>query len=239
MERKNVTASTDLSRSGASEGHSALGVARTRAQRDDGPANHDAARRSDRPRNIPPQQDPSKPTAADTGELGPLDFEQVYEAHFDFVWRSLRLLGVQDEALEDAVQDTFSVVSRQLAGFEGRSALRTWLFAILQRVASNHRRRRRRKQSPLTPFAEGDAASDEPTPLAHVEAAEAARIVELFCAGLPPDRRALFVLAVFEDLPATEVAAALDLPIAKVYSRVHALREGLKRALATRGGDSD
>jgi DNA-directed RNA polymerase specialized sigma24 family protein len=42
------------------------------------------------------------------------------------------------------------------------------------------------------------------------------------------------VLAVLEDLPAAEVSAALALPVAKVYSRVHALREGLKRALAAR-----
>jgi RNA polymerase sigma-70 factor, ECF subfamily len=178
---------------------------------------------------------PRPMTASGSSEGPALDFEQVYEAHFDFVWRSLRLLGVGDDALEDAAQDTFSVVSRQLSRFEGRSALRTWLFAILQRVAANHRRRRRRKQQPLTPLSE--AAGDEPTPLAHVEAAEAAAVVQRFCAALEPDRRALFVLAVLEDLPAAEVATALGLPIAKVYSRVHALREGLKRALAQRGGN--
>jgi RNA polymerase sigma-70 factor (ECF subfamily) len=149
------------------------------------------------------------------------------------IWRSLRLLGVDDPALEDATQDAFSVVSRQLAGFEGRSALKTWLFAILQRVAANHRRQRRRKQAPLTSLA--DAPSREATPHAHAEAAEAARVIESFCATLPPERRALFVLAVLEDLPAAEVAAALGLPITKVYSRVHARRESLKRALAAQG----
>ena len=167
--------------------------------------------------------------------LAPLEFEQVYQAHFDFVWRSLRLLGVDAAALEDAAQDTFSVVARQLGGFEGRASLRTWLFSILQRVAANYRRKRRRKQTPLVPLI--DAAADEPTPLAHVEAVEAARTVERFCTALEPERRALFVLAVLEELPAGEVSAALGLPIAKVYSRVHALREGLRRALAARGGE--
>ena len=110
-----------------------------------------------------------------------------------------------------------------------------WLFAILQRVAANHRRRRRRKQTPLVPLS--DTLEGEPTPLAHVEAVEAARTIERFCAALDDDRRALFVLAVLEDLPAAEVSATLGLPIAKVYSRVHALREGLKRALGKGGGD--
>ena len=76
-------------------------------------------------------------------------FELVYEQHFNFVWRSLRLLGVEPEALEDAAQEVFSVVSRQLARFEGRSSLQTWLFAIMQRVAANHRRTRRRKLQQL------------------------------------------------------------------------------------------
>jgi RNA polymerase sigma-70 factor, ECF subfamily len=161
-----------------------------------------------------------------------LDFDEVYETHFDFVWRSLRLLGIPDESVEDATQDTFSIVSRQLARFEGRSTLRTWLFAILHRVASNYRRTRRRKQSQLTPLS--DMAGNGPGPDAHAEAVEAARLVERFCASLDPARRALFVLAVLEELPATEVATTLGLPVKKVYARVHALREGLRSALAAR-----
>lgn len=160
-----------------------------------------------------------------------LEFPEVYESHFDFVWRSLRLLGVADEVVEDAIQDTFSVVSRQLGQFEGRSSLRTWIFAILHKVAANYRRTRQRKQSPLMPLEE--LASDDATPEAHAEAVEAARLIERFCAGLEPERRALFVLAVLEEAPPAEVAAALGLPIHKVYSRVHTLREGLRRELAT------
>jgi RNA polymerase sigma-70 factor (ECF subfamily) len=165
-----------------------------------------------------------------------LDFDQIYDTHFDFVWRSLRLLGIPDDLVEDAIQDTFSVVSRQLASFEGRSALRTWLFAILHRVASNYRRTRRRKQSPLIPFEE--MSSHEPGPDAHLEAQDVARIVERYCEGLEPERRALFVLAVLEELPAAEVAACLSLPVPLVYSRVFTLRKGLERALLARDVDN-
>jgi RNA polymerase sigma-70 factor (ECF subfamily) len=220
MERKRVTTTIDLSSFGAADGASGS-AARAAAPRA-------VCAPADAP---PPRATPGVHVAAPD-----LTFDPIYEAHFDFVWRSLRLLGVDEHALEDATQDTFSVVSRQLAGFEGRSALKTWLFAILQRVAANYRRQRRRKQAPLTPL--GDAPSREATPQAHAEAAEAARAIESFCAALPPERRALFVLAVIEDLPATEIATTLGMPITKVYSRVHALREGLKRALAARGGSS-
>jgi len=164
-------------------------------------------------------------------EASPLDFDQVYETHFDFVWRSLRLLGVRLELVEDATQDTFSVVSRQLAQFEGRSSVRTWLFAILQRVAANHRRTQRRKLRQLEPLVEA-VVSKDPTPHAHAEAAEVIEVIQSYCNLLDPERRAVFVLALLEELPATEVAQALGIPVNTVYSRVRSLREGLSRALA-------
>jgi RNA polymerase sigma-70 factor (ECF subfamily) len=159
-----------------------------------------------------------------------LDFESVYEAEFDFVWRSLRLLGVPPSAVEDAAQDVFSVVSRRLAGFEGRSSLRTWLFAILQRVAANRRRTTRRKERPLAPLEEG-VASLEPTQHTQLEAAESIDLVQRFCDTLDADRRAVFVLALLEELPAPEVSKALGIPLNTVYSRVRHLREGLRRML--------
>jgi RNA polymerase sigma-70 factor, ECF subfamily len=174
-------------------------------------------------------------TASDTRiarlTAAPLDFERVYEAEFDFVWRSLLLLGVSPSAVEDATQDVFSVVSRRLGSFEGRSALRTWLFAILQRVASNQRRTVRRKQRQLEPL-DDSAPCQLPTPQAQVEAAESIDRVQRFCDTLDPDWRAVFVLALLEELPAPEVSLAVGIPVNTVYSRVRQLREGLRRMLA-------
>jgi RNA polymerase sigma-70 factor (ECF subfamily) len=170
-------------------------------------------------------------------ELGPLApvaapaaFAQVYDEHFTFVWRSLRMLGVADDTLEDAAQDVFTVVSRQLDDFGGRASLRTWMFAIVQRTAANYRRKHRRKVKPLVPL--GDVVvGHEPTPHAHAEAVEAASLIERFCESLDPERRALFVLSLLEQVPAPEVSRALAIPINTVYSRVRALRAGLERVL--------
>ncbi|MBC8068738.1 MAG: sigma-70 family RNA polymerase sigma factor, partial [Deltaproteobacteria bacterium] len=66
--------------------------------------------------------------------------EQVYRQHYAFVWRSCRRLGVPDAELDDVVQEIFVIVHRRLAGFEGRSAITTWLFAIAYRVVRDQRR---------------------------------------------------------------------------------------------------
>jgi RNA polymerase sigma factor (sigma-70 family) len=178
---------------------------------------------------------PDAPEALGAGsELGqpePDLFERVYAEHFAFAWRSLRLLGVAEDVVEDAVQDVFAVVSRQLEDFAGRAALRTWIFAIVQRTAANYRRRHRRKSRPLVPLARELVGSD-PTPQAHAEAAEVVHVIERFCEALTPDRRALFVLALIEELPGPEVSRALGIPLNTVYSRVRSLRAGLERALS-------
>jgi RNA polymerase sigma-70 factor (ECF subfamily) len=168
----------------------------------------------------------------------PAAFGQVYDEYFTFVWRTLRLLSVADDSLEDAAQDVFTVVSRQLDDFGGRASLRTWLFAIVQRTAANYRRKHRRKIKPLVPL--GDVlVGHEPTPHAHAEAVEAASRIERFCESLDADRRALFVLSLLEQVPAPEVSRALAMPINTVYSRVRALRAGLERALNADEGGAD
>lgn len=161
------------------------------------------------------------------------EFAVIYREHFQFVWRSLRLLGVSPESLEDALQDTFTVVSRQLAGFEGRSALSTWIFAIAQRVAANYRRMHRRKLLPLARL-EQPVAGHEPAPDVALEAAQAARSIESFVAQLDEQRRALFILTLMEGVPAAEIAALEQTSVNTIYSRIRLLRLELKAFLDDR-----
>jgi RNA polymerase sigma-70 factor (ECF subfamily) len=162
-----------------------------------------------------------------------LDFEAVYAEHFQFVWRSLRLLGVAGASLDDAAQDVFGAVARQLPDFEGRSSLRTWVFGITQNVASNHRRTRARKLDRLEPLEDG-IESPEPTPQAHAEGREAAELVVRFCAELDEGRRTVFVLGVLEGVPASEIASLLGIALNTVYTRIHSLRHALKARIDRR-----
>lgn len=163
--------------------------------------------------------------------MAPLDFESVYTEHFDFACRSLRFLGVESGALEDAAQDVFGIVSRKLSAFEPDASVKTWLFAIVQRVAANHRRSRRRKHEPLEPLTEHSLMTDV-GPDAQAEAARAAELIQRFAAGLDERRRALLVLGIFERVPARELAESLGVPLFTVYSRIRSLREELGAFLA-------
>jgi len=159
-----------------------------------------------------------------------LCFEDVYERHFEFVWRSLRMLGVSRASLDDAVQDVFGAVSRQLSSFEGRSSLRTWVFGIAQFTAANHRRGERRKNAPLEPLSDA-LVSREPGPDANAEAKQVADRILSFCAELDEGRRTVFVLGLLEDVPAAEIAELLEIPVNTVYSRLRTLRQALRLRL--------
>ncbi|MEJ7598889.1 MAG: sigma-70 family RNA polymerase sigma factor, partial [Kofleriaceae bacterium] len=83
---------------------------------------------------------------------GPPAFETVYRDHVRLVWRTVRRLGVRDDDVEDVCQRVFEIVHRQLPEFRGEARLTTWLFEIMRRVVSDHRRsayeRRRGQHEP-------------------------------------------------------------------------------------------
>src|SRR5882724_13016294 len=71
---------------------------------------------------------------------------RVFSAHADFVWRSLRRLGVPAADVDDALQEVFLVVHRRLADYEDRGFMRAWLFSISRQVSSHYRRSTKRSE---------------------------------------------------------------------------------------------
>lgn len=172
------------------------------------------------------------------GEPMPLDLAQVYEDHAVFVWRSLRLLGVAPDGLDDAVQEVFLVVHRRLAEFEGRSSVRTWLYAIARRVAGNVRRGASRRGSQESISADlADAHRADPRELA--EKAEAGRLLLDLLGQLTEEQREVFVLVEVEEMSVPEAAEALGMNLNTCYSRLRAARNCFDRALVARRARDD
>lgn len=153
----------------------------------------------------------------------PVTFDGLYRAHFAFVWRSLRRLGVMEASLDDAAQEVFLVVHRRFDEFRPGSSPRAWLFAIAQRVASDQRRWLRRKGN-LLPLKE-ELATGAPGPLEQAMASEASDIVLDFLDSLDPDRRSAFILSELEQMTAPEVASSVQANLNTVYYRIASARK--------------
>ncbi len=159
-------------------------------------------------------------------------FETVYDAYFPYVWRTVQRLGVPASHADDVVQEVFIVVHRKLRQFEGRSALKTWLYGIAVRVARVHRARHAR--AARSPDVDSDRvrAPEETRPDERAANAEAARVVHALLAGLDDEQREVFVLAELEQLGAPEIAQALDVKLNTVYSRLRLARAAFAEAAA-------
>jgi len=159
------------------------------------------------------------------------DFAHVYDAYVDFVWSMIRRLGVADSQLEDAVQDVFVAVHRQLPGFRGASTLKTWVGGFAVRVAHEHRRHAERKaeQEPIDLHLELPATGAGPHESA--EAAQAFGALQRLLDTLDEDQRTVFVLAELEELSAPEIAEIVGAPLNTVYSRLRLARARLQQDL--------
>src|SRR6185369_4258220 len=61
-------------------------------------------------------------------------FREVYEQHFEMVWRYATFHGVPPMSLDDVVQEIFIVVHGRMETFEGRSSLRGWVMGVAHNV---------------------------------------------------------------------------------------------------------
>jgi RNA polymerase sigma-70 factor (ECF subfamily) len=161
-------------------------------------------------------------------------FDAVYEECLDFVWRTLKSLGIRDHALEDAIQDVFLVVHRKLADFEARSTVRTWVYGIAVRVARDHRRRERRKGG-LQPL-DFEPVDRAPGPHEHAAKWEALHELAAVLEALDEGKREVFVLAEVQQLTAPEIAEILGINLNTAYSRIRVARQEFKSAFEQHQG---
>lgn len=157
-------------------------------------------------------------------------WEELYEEHFDFVWRSLRRLGVAPSSLDDAAQEVFIVAFRRSGEFEGRSTMKTWLFGIAWNVARHAARSHARREEPLPEHVASCATNQEES----ASRAEAVRVLYDVLDGLDAEKRAVFVMAELEEMTAPEIAEITAIPLNTVYSRLRAARAEFDVALKRR-----
>lgn len=157
-----------------------------------------------------------------------LDIARVYEAHFRYVFRCLRSLGVRDAVLDDALQDVFLVVQRKLSQFDGRAELRTWLYAIALRIARKYRTRSNRDGAPLQDARDAAESATYANAEATAESNQRLALARAALDALDQEKREVFVLARVEQMSAPEIASVVGVPINTVYSRLRAARQSFE-----------
>jgi len=152
-----------------------------------------------------------------------------------------RMLGDSAEAA-DAVQEIFLKVFRNIAGFKGEAALKTWIFKIAFSEILNRlrwwKRRHRYATTSLDDQPNGNGvraahsvASPSPTPEQVLQSKEEEGAIQLALSRLSKDHRSIIVLRDIEGFSYTEIADVLGVSIGTVKSRLARARADLKKSL--------
>jgi RNA polymerase sigma-70 factor (ECF subfamily) len=193
-------------------------------------------------------RDPSLTVAQDAGQFA----EQFEQHRAELRAYCYRMLASPFEA-EDAVQETFIRAWRGLERFEGRAALRSWLYRIATNVSLDMLSGRERRARPMDlgparepvesnlntlpevtwiePMPEGGLVPADGDPSEVAVSRETIRLA--FVAALqhlPPRQRAVLILCEVLRWKASEVAELLDTSVASVNSALQRARATLEES---------
>jgi RNA polymerase sigma-70 factor (ECF subfamily) len=162
-------------------------------------------------------------------------FEAEAMPHVDRLFRLAMWLERNRAEAEDLVQETLTQALQSFHRYTPGTNCRAWLITILQHVRAN--RRRAQGRAPIDVAVEGRVANTIPfvPPVPEVLTDE-----DLLGAldSIPPQYQEVILLCDVQEMTYKEIAAALDVPIGTVMSRLHRGRELLRVALNVRGTGS-
>ena len=162
---------------------------------------------------------------------------RVYNAQVFHV--AFRMLGDSADAA-DVVQEIFIKVFRNIKGFKGESALKTWIFRIAFSEILNRLRWWRRRYRHATFSLDDDRDGNgrryqlndhRPTPEQALESKEQELAIQKALGCLSSDRRSIVILRDIEGFSYGEIADVLGVSIGTVKSRLARARGDLKRSL--------
>lgn len=167
--------------------------------------------------------------------------ELVRVYHSQIFHVAYRMLGDSADA-SDVVQDIFLKVFRNINGFKGEAALKTWIFRIAFSEILNRLRwwKRRYRQATFSldddhygnsnPLG-GHVRDSGPSPEQALQSKEQEQAITLALGKLTGDHRSIIILRDIEGFSYGEIADVLGISIGTVKSRLARARGDLKKAL--------
>jgi RNA polymerase sigma factor (sigma-70 family) len=170
------------------------------------------------------------PIVETTGEELKVEIERLHPTSFGWALACCR--GRRDEA-EDVLQSVYLKVLSGKARFDGKSAIKTWLLAVVRKTASEQRRSRWVRQ---LAFARWLAGRPEPAEANDAEAAdlqsETWRYVRQAVIRLPARQRQVLHLVFYEELTVEQAAHVLGVSVGTARTHFDRGKRKLRTLLA-------
>ena len=183
-------------------------------------------------------------------------FDELVNKHHSALIRMARGYVADREVAEEVVQDTWMAVIENLSRFEGRSALRTWIFGILIHKAKD-RGVREKRHTTFSTFEtcedDNEAAVDpscfqqkgkwagqwifpplpwdDQTPEKLLASQQAINAMNSAIDVLPRTLKEVLILRDIEGMDIKEACALLNITETNLYVRLHRARERVRKAV--------
>ena len=151
-------------------------------------------------------------------------FATLYHKYKDWVHGlAFRFTGHHDDSL-DVVQETFAYLVRKFPGFELTAQMTTFLYPAVRNLSIAARRKRQKATS-----AEEDL---DLFPKAEAEDTSARDDFSAMLSSLSDAHREILLMRFVDDMTQPEIAAALEMPLGTVKSRLHHAIQSVKNSPA-------
>ncbi len=158
------------------------------------------------------------------------EFRELVQQHQKLVLGLGTSMGLSGAELDDAATEAFANVYRGLPGFEGKSAISTWIFRIASRALLKARNKRDRRSSEPLPIEARD--QKQPAPDQAARTAERDERLWVAVARLEPRQAMAVELFYRRDWSVEQIAQAMECPIGTVKTHLHRARERLKEIVS-------
>jgi RNA polymerase sigma-70 factor (ECF subfamily) len=164
----------------------------------------------------------------------PAAFAEIYDRHAGAIVRFLvRRVGEDGEEL---LGDVFRIAFERRAAFDtGRADAAPWLYGIAANLVAKHRRRAARRARAVARVDRDRPGDEAERVIAIVDADRRWPEVAALIAALPAGEREVVLLYAWEHLSYEQIAAALDVPVGTVRSRLNRARRRLREPAAAGG----
>jgi RNA polymerase sigma-70 factor, ECF subfamily len=159
-------------------------------------------------------------------------FARLFDQYAPRVKSFMMRKGASAEQAEDLVQETMIAVWSKAGMYvPDRGSVTTWIFTIARNLRID--RLRREKSALFTDIDDYDAESDDVSQDDALSRLQEDSQVAKALAQIPEEQRTLLILSYVEDLPQSEIAARLQIPLGTVKSRMRLAYRRMKKLLET------
>jgi RNA polymerase sigma-70 factor, ECF subfamily len=159
-------------------------------------------------------------------------FASLFDHYAPRVKSFMMRKGASSEQAEDLVQETMIAVWSKAGMYVAdRGSVTTWIFTIARNLRID--RLRREKTSLYSDIDDYDAESLDAQQDDALSRLQEDGYVAKALAQIPEEQRQLLILSYVEDLPQSEIATRLQIPLGTVKSRMRLAYRRMKKLLET------